>query len=813
MNLPSVRGRAFVASNVVESLVRLPSLSCLALGLAATATAQTVDGNIVGDGYPRLSVQTVNTQFGDNSNELNAGYGRIVSGKLYLALTGNFGSGANVDKLEIFLDVKSGGPTSHPGIPNNDGSGTAMSGMTFDTGFTPEYLIICRRNSSNNQFDLDIGELGTSTFDSITDVFSGSTDGTALAASASSPSILTSGIDVSYDDANSAGVTAGTTAATQADASKVRTGLELGITLSDLGYTTGAVRVSAFINNEFHTYVSNQVLGGLPSGTDNLGVSFNGNSGGIDFNNYAGDQFFTVPAPGTTYLEPMAEDLTASFAQAEIVELGDIDGDGDLDAVAYSASSGDIVLFYNSQSGIGWLPGDGTYSAPYLIATLPGTSQIQLIDVDGDGFLDVAAISPTSQELKWYYNPVVGFYGTPPNVAGGWATQSITANATSFVAADFDGQGDFMDFVVADSPGVYLIEDAAGAGTEISGFPTLELGPKRVVAGDFDSDGGPDVVMTATYSNGSIIGIMNTGAGSASFGNAFRIKGNLTGAKEMVVTDFDGLNGDDVIVCSESIGRVELFKSNGSGLNTFPTGSITGLAGALDVSLSDVDGDADLDVIVAEAGTSTVFWAQNLGGNLVVTRRDATSVSSASPAIAGGDIDGDGDGDVISGGAAKIEKLRSGYSIGYSVACSPPVGSAEISASGSSIADANSLTLTLASLPTVTVGYFINSYFASGSPGTPIVPGGSVSGEICIGGTGVFYGRHRDAIFNSGTSGSTTLTLDLNDIRSPKEGVSFPTLWHDTASIFAGETWYWQAWYRRDSTTSEFSDAIGITFR
>ena len=94
-----------------------------------------------------LAVQTVNTQFGDNFSEWNAGYGRIVSGRLYLMLTGNLE--ANFNKLEIFIDSKAGGQSVFDSSGNDNAQ--RMDGLVFDPGFTADYHVIVRRgNDSGN---------------------------------------------------------------------------------------------------------------------------------------------------------------------------------------------------------------------------------------------------------------------------------------------------------------------------------------------------------------------------------------------------------------------------------------------------------------------------------------------------------------------------------------------------------------------------------------------------------------------------------------------------------------------------------------
>jgi hypothetical protein len=71
----------------------------------------------------------------------------------------------------------------------------------------------------------------------------------------------------------------------------VMTGIEFSIPLSEIGYTSGPLRMVAFINGTGHDFSSNQFSGtGILQG--NPGALFN-----VDMNFYAGDQFVTVPNP------------------------------------------------------------------------------------------------------------------------------------------------------------------------------------------------------------------------------------------------------------------------------------------------------------------------------------------------------------------------------------------------------------------------------------------------------------------------------------------------------------------------------------
>jgi hypothetical protein len=275
--------------------------------MAAPASAQIVVDGTKDAGYgAALAVQSVDTQFGDanpnGGSELDGGYGRIAGGQLYLMLTGNIE--ANFNRLEIFIDSKAGGQSAFDSS-GNDGAG-AMDGLVFDAGFTADYHITVRRGNDggNDKLDIDFANLIAQSASGYFDVIGGSTgSGTTGTGVNASP------LGVAYDNSNIAGVAGGSAAANQAAAAAVTTGFELSISLSDLGYIGGPIRVMAGQNNQNHNYWSNQFLGGLPPG-GNLGGDEAGGftgEGAVDMTHFAGDQFFTVvPEPMTGALSAFA---------------------------------------------------------------------------------------------------------------------------------------------------------------------------------------------------------------------------------------------------------------------------------------------------------------------------------------------------------------------------------------------------------------------------------------------------------------------------------------------------------------------------
>ncbi len=280
-----------------------PVLGALA-GVAFAAPV--LDGTRDGSYGAALAVQSVQTQFGDNASELNAGYARIEAGTLYIMLTGNLEN--NFNKLNVFIDSVAGGQNTITGSnPNNDNWSSKHAGMTFDTGFAADYMLIMRNgNAGGDRFDIDFATVGGGggDFEAAGNVFGGSQQGSNASA------LPIAGIGVAFNNSNAAGVLGGTGAADPVAAAAVTTGIELAIPLSAIGSPVGDIRISAMVNGSGHDFLSNQFLGGLPAGTGNLGGdgagTFTGSLAGINLNNFAGNQYFTIPEPASLSLLALA---------------------------------------------------------------------------------------------------------------------------------------------------------------------------------------------------------------------------------------------------------------------------------------------------------------------------------------------------------------------------------------------------------------------------------------------------------------------------------------------------------------------------
>lgn len=124
---------------------------------------------------------------------------------------------------------------------------------------------------------------------------------------------------------------------------------------------------------------------------------------------------------------------------------------------------------------------------------------------------------------------------------------------------------------------------------------------------------------------------------------------------------------------------------------------------------------------------------------------------------------------------------------------------AVLCAEGSLVALANDVTLGVVDLPLNSAGFFFTS------PTALVIanPGSSV-GNICIASPSI--GRYSGSVLNSGALGEVSLRLDLANTPQQPGG---------PIAVMAGDTRYWQYWYR-DSVggmaVSNFSSALCVSF-
>ncbi len=296
-------------------------------------------------GYVLASVQTLNTSFGDaalgqtgfcDGSELNALSYRLVGNTLFLFIAGNLES--NFNRLHIFFDsIPNAGQNRLRGDnPNVDGNrlnrmgflNSSLPGLRFDAGFDADRWIGLNGGdpgSGNYTLFANFAEINTSGGGS--GGFLGSTPQTSTGdlLGGSNPF----GIKATINNSNTAGVTSGTGIGSGAG---VQTGVEMAIPLSALGVTQrcGEIKIAVFISSADSAFISNQTLGPLEAGYNNLAEART-----TDFTFPSGNQYVVIkicPADfdcnGLVEVDDIFAFLNAWFAgdlRADVDGLGGVD--------------------------------------------------------------------------------------------------------------------------------------------------------------------------------------------------------------------------------------------------------------------------------------------------------------------------------------------------------------------------------------------------------------------------------------------------------------------------------------------------------
>ena len=315
--------------------------------------------------------------------------------------------------------------------------------------------------------------------------------------------------------------------------------------------------------------------------------------------------------------------------------LGDLDGDGDLDAfvVNYDIDNGD-----HGQSVVWINSGDGTFlEANRKLLPLPSGFSSQksreavLGDLDGDGDLDAVVINTFDNHAVWF-NDGLGNFSEHQQL-------SNSNNVRGVDLGDLDGDGDLDAVVVYESGAVNEIW-INQAGRFTLSTSTLGSDPavhsNDIALGDLNGDGNLDAVVANI--GGSDIYL---GAGDGTFTQ----EGNALGSGHVNGVELADFNEDGRLdfITAKRFGSPSLWINNPD-----LTFSEVVLAGAFDssrVTVGDVNGDGHLDAVFANfSNGNRVYLGDGQGG----LTSDGPVLGSAKTREAMlGDLDGDGDLDAF----------------------------------------------------------------------------------------------------------------------------------------------------------------------
>jgi uncharacterized membrane protein len=269
-----------------------------------------------------------------------------------------------------------------------------------------------------------------------------------------------------------------------------------------------------------------------------------------------------------------------------------------------------------------------------------GTSAVDVSDVNGDGYMDVAlAVHRTGNYAFGVKSPL--YLGGPLGLLEQPSHRFSTIGAMDVLLRDLDDDG-HTDVVFAQerrAPDDYVVNSTLfwGSADGWADTPDVEFatsGASDVEAVDLNDDGLLDLVFAcyrgATSTVDSLVFMQNaTGFNGSSPSHRLA----TMGARAVASGDLDGDSLVDLVVANSFSGGFTEIDSHihwgrvGGGFETTTTGLPT--KGASDVKVADLDGDTDLDIVFAN------YWDDSKAFDIysAVYLNDGTGGFSSSPDV------------------------------------------------------------------------------------------------------------------------------------------------------------------------------------
>lgn len=304
-----------------------------------------------------------------------------------------------------------------------------------------------------------------------------------------------------------------------------------------------------------------------------------------DLNGDGKSDFVTLTGNANVQSFPSSNVFLSRLPGIQAVATGDLDGDGNLDAIVADFGMSHLTPLYGD--------GQGNLTRQNDLIVARGPIAVTMSDLNDDHHDDIVSVNRSSNSIS----VLIGSAG------GQFARTDLTTGSRPVAVAVKDVLGDSgADLVVANGGETSLsLFQNLGSGQFAAGV-LLPIGihPTQVSLADVNGDGRADII-AASESDRAYVIALNQGGGVFVVQTPIPTAASVGG---LAVGDLNGDGHDDLVITNPAEHQVSLYLGLGAGQFATPQ-PIRFDHSPTAVKLADMNGDGQLDIVTTNSDSDT----------------------------------------------------------------------------------------------------------------------------------------------------------------------------------------------------------------